>query len=621
MAANKPPKTLADYLAIAISPALIMALVGSLVFFLVAVLYKGDFTARLNWILFFFVFGAVLIARISMTGGIADRARLYGFVLGLLVWIGLLLYVDWGTSPLAPFGWAIDLGLIAIIWWCAHRLTWDCTLIDDAVDASGAGLLQEAGLEGKADQAASVKEVAGEGTEEDLPGLMGWFARYRRYRREKERKPHAPGVWVVYFSLAALPLYGLGQALIDVDDLPRRRYAFWLMTIYVASGLGLLLATSFLGLRRYLRQRGLKMPMPMTGAWLTVGGMLIGAFLLVGALLPRPHAEVSPIRDLLGEGVGAPERKSSQFAEGRNPGKDEGRPANDKPPKGAKDKGGNDKGGKDQGDPKDKDGGGKDKDSSGKDKDGKQKDKGGNQKDKDGSNRDKDSKADKKEGEKQTPNRPGKSDGSREGGQGSREAPTRMPHSNIPEWGKKLGTILKWVVAGIVVLVVLFLLLRNGLKFLANFTHWARRLLKILSDIWRGLWGWWGGRSGGEQEAVATAAVVEPKPFASFRDPFLFGGAESMSPEQLVRYSFEALQAWAWERGLGRQTGETPLEFARRLGEEVPALEAEARQLAHFYAQIAYARGTLTRACREPLRCFWQLLVEAVEKPMSAGVG
>ena len=47
----KRPKlrmTNADYVAIAVSPALIMALVGSLVFFLIEVLYVGDYHARLN---------------------------------------------------------------------------------------------------------------------------------------------------------------------------------------------------------------------------------------------------------------------------------------------------------------------------------------------------------------------------------------------------------------------------------------------------------------------------------------------------------------------------------------------------------------------------------------------
>src|SRR5947209_13613457 len=80
-------KTLADFLAIAMSPVLIMALVGSLVFFLLEVLYQGKHQGSLQWILFFFVFGAVLIARISMEGGIAERAAGYGFILGLLVWL------------------------------------------------------------------------------------------------------------------------------------------------------------------------------------------------------------------------------------------------------------------------------------------------------------------------------------------------------------------------------------------------------------------------------------------------------------------------------------------------------------------------------------------------------
>ena len=53
-------QTLADYVVLALSPALIMGLVASLVFFLLNVLYVGEYVERLRWILFFFVFGAVL---------------------------------------------------------------------------------------------------------------------------------------------------------------------------------------------------------------------------------------------------------------------------------------------------------------------------------------------------------------------------------------------------------------------------------------------------------------------------------------------------------------------------------------------------------------------------------
>ena len=62
-------------------------------------------------------------------------------------------------------------------------------------------------------------------------------------------------MWIIYFSLAALPLFGLGQALIPVEEEARRRTTFWLLVCYVAAGIGLMLTTCFLGLRRYLRQK------------------------------------------------------------------------------------------------------------------------------------------------------------------------------------------------------------------------------------------------------------------------------------------------------------------------------------------------------------------------------
>src|SRR6185295_9967065 len=102
--------------------------------------------------------------------------------------------------------------------------------------------------------------------------------------------------WVVYFSLAALPLFGIGQWFIPETNLWGRRYAFWLLAVYVASGMGLLLTTSFLGLRRYLRQRRIEMPAAMSGLWLSTGAALIGLLLVFAMLLPRPSAEYAVSR-------------------------------------------------------------------------------------------------------------------------------------------------------------------------------------------------------------------------------------------------------------------------------------------------------------------------------------
>ena len=52
MATKKPEQSLADYVTIALSPLLIMALVGSLVFFLLEILYVGQFPERMTWTLY-----------------------------------------------------------------------------------------------------------------------------------------------------------------------------------------------------------------------------------------------------------------------------------------------------------------------------------------------------------------------------------------------------------------------------------------------------------------------------------------------------------------------------------------------------------------------------------------
>src|SRR5436305_10107505 len=146
--AERPRQTLTDYVTIALSPALIMALVGSLIFFLVEVAYAGTYGSEMRWMLFFFVFGIVLIARISLIGEIANRASLYASVLGVLVWFGLMKYVTYAPdSPVGAMRGLLNLSLILLAWWCVNRLVSDCTQIDDRTQVDSKGLLQAAGLE------------------------------------------------------------------------------------------------------------------------------------------------------------------------------------------------------------------------------------------------------------------------------------------------------------------------------------------------------------------------------------------------------------------------------------------------------------------------------------------
>src|SRR6185437_6487770 len=274
-------------------------------------------------------FAIVLIARIAIEEG-AERASVYGLGLAGAVGVAMLRFVD------SPF---IAWGLMALTWWCAHKLTWDCTLVDDDQDASGEGLLQIAGLDDGAASACEPKASVGTATASAgepeayphgepeasasgyhqgadaprSPEEKNFWQRLLESPEERRRRPHAPGLWVVYFSLAALPLFGLGQAFVPAGDVVRRRYVFWLLMAYVASALGLLLTTSFLGLRRYLRQRRLQMPLAMTGAWLTVGVALIFGLLTLALLVPRPSPEY-PVEEMIAGALGSPTRDASKYA-------------------------------------------------------------------------------------------------------------------------------------------------------------------------------------------------------------------------------------------------------------------------------------------------------------------
>lgn len=221
MASPRPQKTLADYLAIAVTPVLIMLLVGSLVFFLHEALYSGSYNSRLRWILFWFVFGSVLIARIAMESG---RAQAGFFTLGLGGAVALAIMKFVPGNPLVP------IAFLALIWWCTDKLTWDCTLIDDSEDASGEGLLQVAGV---AEEPELRDAATGQTGTPDVPKIPVW-KRLLLNMGERKGRPHAPGLWVVYFSLAALPVFGIGQTLIPATDERTRRFAFQCLLVYVA---------------------------------------------------------------------------------------------------------------------------------------------------------------------------------------------------------------------------------------------------------------------------------------------------------------------------------------------------------------------------------------------------
>lgn len=618
--------SLIDIAAVVVSPALVMLMVGSLTFFLITVLYQGAYPDRLLYTFFFFVFGAVLIARISIRFGRA-RAALYAAGLGGACFLAMMAFVNYPTGLMKALGPVINLGLMALVWWSANKLTWDCTHFDDDRKASGKGVLAAAGLDDAPQPEEDEPEEAKPETKRRGKKPVGWLEKFQAYREQQRKKAHTPGVWVLYFSLAALPLFALGQSLIDPADGATRRATLLQMAVYVGSGLGLLVTTTLFGLKRYLEQRNARIPPVMVGGWLGLGAGLIVVFLVVGMALPRPHSETpwfgmkraakgdreasryAVVKDgSAGKGEGSAGKKT-QAGDGKNSakgGKQGGGKSGEKGSGGGKGKsqGGSDKSGEKGDDSGDQSGESQDQSSDqSQPKDGpnrkQSKDQGQQSK-----SQSKSSSQQSDSGEEQQASRDGEEGQDAEEHQSDDGSDSRSSSpSRLGEALEKVGSLVKWIVWILVAVAVIVGVVIFVLRYLAPFTDWARNLL----DWFKGLFGKKTRAAREEaEETVAEEAVERPPPFSAFDNPFADGTARRREPAELVEYTFEAFDAWAWDRGRGREPGETPLEFAVRIGHEYAELDEPGFRLANLYARVLYSRSPLPGDTLKVLAGFWE---------------
>ena len=513
---QKPTQTPADYLVLAISPLLIMLLVGSLSFFLVEVFFRGEAIGSVRWVMFWFVMAVVLVSRIGIEQGTGPAAT-YGLALAAATWIYLV--------RIHP-AFILGMILLGIVWWGAHKLTWDCTLIDETEDASGHGLLQTAG---------------------DKKNFL-WFKKTAKAKagsrtdKAKAKTPHPPGLWVVYFSLAALPLFGIGEKLLPVDNLAARHSALVYLFVYVAAALGLLLATSFLGLRRYLRQRYLPMPPMIAFGWIRFGTG-VALFVLLGALLlPRPGANEAWLT--LRYQIDHQLRQASDYALRFSPhGRGEGRTGNEADKSKSK-------------------------------------------------NPTADSPTDSKPESGKSPDQTQDPNGTPQ----SQNAPPPPVQSGSSDSLFHLFKILFLLAVGL--LAAWWIYRRRALIF-----QMARSLIAALRQFWQNLFG-----------STASAQSVEPakksKPrhqrFAAYQNPFLTGKETVWTPEELIIYSYEALQVWAEEHGVGAQPEQTAREFCAELGERFPEMNAELKPLALLYSRAAYGISLSAGSDLEPVKELWR---------------
>ncbi|MCY2975258.1 MAG: DUF4129 domain-containing protein [Planctomycetota bacterium] len=267
-----------DAVLMGFSPMLIIGMICCLVFFLVTVLYSGNFTIRLMYIFGLFTFASVFTARIAIEQS-RSIATAYAAILGFATFCVTLRFVQF-SGALAPFSIPATIVFLALIAFLADRITHDCTLIDESSDGASEGLLQTLGM---VPSNVRAKDREQRPTDQMLatagPERGSQDGTAVATKAKVAKKKHNPGVWVLYFAFLAVPLFGLGQIMIPSWDRVRNQLAFVFLVGYWYCTLSLLVVTSLLSLRRYLRRRQIEMPLGITAVW-----FLSGIFGIVGIL-------------------------------------------------------------------------------------------------------------------------------------------------------------------------------------------------------------------------------------------------------------------------------------------------------------------------------------------------
>ena len=642
-----------DYLLASIAPFFIIGMIGSLVFFLITVCYQGSYTQRLMWILGLYTVASVLIARIAIE---QSRTLSYAYMLALA---GATLLVTPQffvvTGPMAIFSFPILIALLVIVAVLADRITFDCTSMNEQVQSSGVGILQSLGL------IQSERNAA----EKEKPNLRKsdnqQIEPTPSERKTANSRKHNPGVWVLYFAVLALPLFGLGPLIIQNPD--DRSWAFKCLFLYLLCSLCLLVLIALLSLRKYLRERGVPMETSFAIRWLAIGMLSVFAMLCVLSLLPLPGKSLLSMdmpfritsRDDLktsrwGWGPEGVPKEGGKPGQPQDGGKPQGEPApkqpnvdpeNQRQPGAGKQASGKQGDGK-QGDGKQGDGKqGEGKQGEGKQGEGKQ----GNGKQGDGKQGDgkqgdgKQGEGKQSEGQKQgvssegpknkqtdqaskgekgdsqnEDERDGKTEQKGEkqdqqkqqepGNAGNQPKPQEQQQAPPPTQSMSIqwnfSAAFQWLAMFVLAIVAVVFGIRYRQQLLQAWTEFRDWLNALL------------GRKTRIQVPVVDENVTlieDPfPPFQSFGNPFTAGNR--WTREQIVRHMYRATVSWGYEHRVVRRDDETPEEFMRRLARRFPQQQELLSMLGQLYNRIAYARGTVRNEEMKPMGDLWRWLSE-----------
>lgn len=585
---------------------LICFLMVSLAFFILARISLSTKWASEHWILFWEVFGTVLISRMFLIDDLKKVVGGYAFVLGMFIWVPF--------AGIALMDGEIKMGtvftiLIMFIGWFTYKITWDVTDLGEREEDED-GLLASVGLKkelnpGNKKASESWGDTREESTEFNFEAEEV-LANLHEEKPKKIKGGKGRGVWVLYFLFGSIPIFGFGGSTQNSDDPNLGKYFLFYLGVYLTSCIALLMVTSFLTIRTDLRRRNLTMPLFTAGFWLFSGLFVLAGCFIFASLLPRPQGFLDPIALVFS---GKQDREASNYAKSsEKAGKGNGNPGEKESDKGVpkegKKKAGDPSRDKSNNDSSKKSG----NDESNSSEKGSEKSSSTEAKQKVDSGKNNESKG----GKKAESSDDQKSDGTSK----SNSSPNNQPPSfDIPGLDKLMAALAVFLKIFFAVGTFLFVLYVVVYK-LSFYSDWADDFLGWL----RNLLAWVDpSKINKKQEDDLSASTHEDDlPFDQFDNPFDHKDWQKSSLRELTGYTWKALLAWCKAQNIPIPKGCTPSELEEIISNEMPRIEPAYFAFKQVLLNVQYSNITNDPKGVATTQNLWRLMIGDTN---TAGVG
>jgi hypothetical protein len=190
---------------------------------------------------------------------------------------------------------------------------------------------------------------------------------------------------------------------------------------------------------------------------------------------------------------------------------------------------------------------------------------------------------------------------------GQNHSPSKKSPPPPPTPAAHLYQLLKWLLwLGGAALIAWWIFRRREMLLQMWREFWA-----ALAQFFRNLFGFRLTLPGTRRQRY----LAKPKLFAEYQNPFLSGQETTLTPQQLILYSYEALQCWAVEQEITGSPEQTAREFCRQLSGSFSEIAPELNHLAFVHGHASYGTSIPNRYRPELPKQLWDYMSAARLQP------